>query len=249
MPWVAAAIGDCLLDPYPGVFWHIPCTTGTQDISGEEFPRPHGSGWIMTSVEEVRLRQTVDLTSRSGFTLVELVVVVVMAAIVAGIAVPVVNIARFRTDSSVLELFSTLQASQRMAVLRGHTITVALDLEGDRYRIHNDENNDGIIDVGESIRWVPLGEGVTFGRGGAPRLNGAPDVEGAHTFTRRQGDFPAFSFRRNGSGTEEGALYITSGRSATSGAFPEETRAVALSRATGRVSCFRNGADGWREGC
>ena len=135
----------------------------------------------MTSVEEVRLKQSVALTSRSGFTLVELVVVVVMAAIVAGIAVPVVNIARYRTDSSVLELFSTLQASQRMAVLRGHTITVALDLDGNRYRIHNDENNDGVIDAGENIRWVPLGEGVTFGRGGADRVAGAPNVEGAHT--------------------------------------------------------------------
>jgi prepilin-type N-terminal cleavage/methylation domain-containing protein len=203
----------------------------------------------MTSVAEVRRTQTVELASRSGFTLVEVVVVVVMAAIVAGIAVPVVNIARYRTDSSVLELFSTLQASQRMAVLRGHTINIALDLEGDRYRIHNDENNDGIIDQGESIRWVPLGEGVTFGRGGATPLEGSSDQEGAHTFTRTQGDFPAFAFRRNGSGTEEGVLYITSGRSASSGAFPEETRAVAVSRATGRVSCFRNGSDGWREGC
>lgn len=203
----------------------------------------------MASGEVVRLKSTVDLTSRSGFTLVELVVVVVMAAIVAGIAVPVVNVARYRTDSSVLEMFSTLQASQRMAVLRGHTINVALDVAGDRYRIHNDENNDGQIDAGETIRWVPLGEGVTFGRGGADPVPGAPDQEGAHTFTRTQGDFPAFAFRRNGSGTEEGVLYITSGRSASSGAFPEETRAVTVSRATGRVSCFRNGAEGWREGC
>lgn len=203
----------------------------------------------MASGAEVHLKQTVGLTSRSGFTLVELVVVVVMAAIVAGIAVPVVNVARFRTDSSVLELYSTLQASQRMAVLRGHTINVALDLEGDRYRIHNDENNDGILDEGETVRWVPLGEGVTFGRGGASPLDGSADVDEAHTFTRTQGDFPAFAFRRNGSGTEEGVLYITSGRSATSGAFPDESRAVAVSRATGRVTCFRYGSEGWAEGC
>lgn len=203
----------------------------------------------MASGAEVHLKQTVSLTSRSGFTLVELVVVVVMAAIVAGIAVPVVNVARFRTDSSALELYSTLQASQRMAVLRGHTINVALDLEGDRYRIHNDENNDGAIDEGENVRWVPLGEGVTFGRGGASTLDGSADSQDAHTFTRLQGDFPAFAFRRNGSGTEEGVLYITSGRSANSGAFPDESRAVSVSRATGRVTCFRYGSEGWDEGC
>lgn len=203
----------------------------------------------MASGAEVHLKQTVVLTSRSGFTLVELLVVVVMAAIVAGIAVPVVNVARFRTDSSALEIYSTLQASQRMAVLRGHTIVVALDVEGDRYRIHSDENNDGTLDDGETVRWVPLGEGVTFGRGGASSLDGSSDGGGAQTFTRYQGDFPAFAFRRNGSGTEEGVLYITSGRSATSGAFPDESRAVSVSRATGRVTCFRFGSEGWAEGC
>ena len=184
--------------------------------------------------------------ARSGFSLVELMVVVVMAAIVAGIAIPVVNVSRFRTDSAVLELYSTLQAAQRMAVLRGHTIVIALDEEGDRYRIHQDLNNDGQIQTGETVRWVPLGEGVTFGLGGAqPRTQG----EGAHTFTKKQGDLYAFGFRRNGSSTEEGTLYITSGRSAVTGAFPDESRAVEVSRATGRVICLRYAGDDWAEGC
>ena len=106
-----------------------------------------------------------------------------------------------------------------MAVLRGHTSPSPWIWMGIATGSNNEENNDGVIDAGENN---PLGAagrgGWTLGRGGADRVAGAPNVEGAHTFTRLQGDFPAFSFRRNGSGTEEGQLYITSGRSATSGA-------------------------------
>jgi len=206
-------------------------------------------GEIMGSPLNVHLNFPARLGSRGGFTLVELVVVVVMSAIVAGIAIPMVNVARFRTDSAILELYTTLQASQRMAVLRGHSVVVALDVEGSRYRIHSDINNDGILDGGEPVRWVPLGEGVAFGRGGAEPLDGGMDSSAAHTFTRQQGDLPAFAFRRNGSATEEGVLYVTSGRSASSGAFPEESRLVTVTRATGRVSCLRYTGQSWEGGC
>lgn len=183
---------------------------------------------------------------RRGFSLVELAVVIVVAAIVAGIAIPVVNVSRFRTDTAVLELSSTLQAAQRTAVLRGHSVVAAFDLPAGRIRIHMDENNDNLVQSAESLRFLQLTEGVVFGRGGASVLDLG---EGPVSLTRTQDGMPALTFRRNGSASEEGVVYLTSGRSAATGAFPDEARAIEVSRATGRISCLRFSSGEWREGC
>lgn len=181
-----------------------------------------------------------------GFTLVEVVMVVVLVAIVAGIAIPAVNVSRFRTDAAALEIATTLQAAQRLSVLRGHNITLAFDLEGQRVRVHLDANNDGVVQPGEEVRWVRLGDGVVFGRGGAPAL-GSRDRP--VSFDQKQGGMPALTFRRNGSASQEGVIYVTSGRSESTGAYPEESRAVEVVRATGRITCWRFGAESWTEGC
>lgn len=182
----------------------------------------------------------------AGFSLLELVVVVIVAAIVAGIAMPVVNVARFRTDTAVLELSSAMQAAQRTAVLRGHPVVVAFDVPSRRVRIHLDANGDNIVQGTESVRHLELTQGVVFSRGGADKLEFG---EGPITFTRTQDGMPALTFRRNGSASEEGAVYITSGRGATTGAFPDESRAVEVSRATGRITCLRFSSSEWWEGC
>lgn len=183
---------------------------------------------------------------RGGFTLVELVVVVIVAAIVAGIAIPVVNVSRFRTDTAVLEVSSLLRAAQRVAVLHGHAVVVALDLEGRRLRLHLDRNNDFVLQSDEHVRYLELTEGVVFGQGGAPSRDLG---QGPTSFTRTQDGLPAVAFRRNGSTSEEGIVYLTSGRAASTGAFPDDTRAVELSRATGRVACLRFVDPEWMEGC
>jgi len=186
--------------------------------------------------------------SAAGFTLVELVVVVLMAAVVAGIAIPSINVARFRVEGTAMEVTSTLAAAQRLAVLRGHNVAVGLDDPGNRLRVHLDQNNDGVIQPGESVRWVTLTEGVRFGLGGAEPRAGAAGVS-LFSFNRIQGDLPTLLFHRNGSASEEGVLYLTSGRSRVSGAFPKETRAVEVDRATGRVRCFSFATGTWTERC
>ena len=82
-------------------------------------------------------------------------------------------------------------------------------------------------------------------RGGAPAR---PKGNAAISFSTASG-LPTVRFFRNGSASEEGILYITSERSAASGAFPQDTRAIEVERSTGRIRCFSYKSGSWMERC
>lgn len=181
--------------------------------------------------------------SRRGFTLVELLYVLTLVAILAGVAAPMLDVARFRLDSSVNEVATELMAAQRSAVLRGHDVIVALDQDNLWLRVHLDANNDGALQSSETTKVVELGEGVTFGREGAPKLS---DADGAISFTQTQGELPAVTFRRNGSASEAGLVYLTG---MGGGGKAKNTRAVEVIRSTAKVKCWSYKTGTWMETC
>jgi hypothetical protein len=66
------------------------------------------------------------------------------------------------------------------------------------------------------------------------------------TFTRAQGILPVLIFRRDGSASEDGGVYL----STTAGLSIDRTadvRAVEISRATGRASWFSYATGAWKE--
>ena len=82
---------------------------------------------------------------------------------------------------------TTLSYAQRQAISRQADTRVAFDLPNNRMRIHEDRNNDNVIDAGERVTFSNLPEGITFGRGtAAARPMGGAVV----TFTRAQGILP-----------------------------------------------------------
>ena len=181
--------------------------------------------------------------SRKGFTLVELIYVMLVVGIIATIAIPAINVSRFRLDSAVVEVATGLMAAQRTAVLRGHDVVVAFDVSGTLLRIHNDANNDGLLQGGEYYRVAQLGEGVAFGRSGVDPLSASSDDI---TFTQLQSGHKTVTFHRNGSASEEGIIYLTgAGGAATEG----NTRAVEVVRATARIKCWSYLTSTWRETC
>jgi prepilin-type N-terminal cleavage/methylation domain-containing protein len=179
----------------------------------------------------------------AGFTLVELLYVLIILGILAGVAVPRIDVDRFRMNSAAIEVATSLAAAQRSAVLRGHDIVVAMDLQSNRLRIHTDANNDGNIQAHEEWKVLELPEGTTFGLVDAPALSSGTTPT---TFLDHQGTFSSLTFHRNGSASEKGFIYLTG---AGGGASGKNSRAIEVVRATARVKCWSHHSGSWKETC
>lgn len=184
--------------------------------------------------------------TRSGFTLIELIFVLIIAGILVGLAAPRFNSATFRIRGSTQRIGTTLLAAQRAAVKMQHNVVVALDTVNGTLRVHRDSDNDFAIEQGERVRTIGLGDGIVFGRGGIPAhpLVGA----GAASLDYAQGGLPALVFKRGGSAREEAGFYITTTRAADTGDYPEEVRGFHIARASGRPSWFRYVNGSWTRG-
>jgi type II secretory pathway pseudopilin PulG len=174
-------------------------------------------------------------------TLIELMSVMVILGITLSMVGPRIDLHGYAVEAETRAVGSELMKAQRQAVQAQHDVVVAFDVEGGRLRVHADANVNGVIDGGEEVRQRPLGEHVTFGRGGLPAMFAG---DGAVTFTRLQEGLPSVTFRRNGSVDQEGGFYLTSVRNAEGG-HPDETRAVRILRATGRAEWFGYDGSNW----
>jgi prepilin-type N-terminal cleavage/methylation domain-containing protein len=183
-----------------------------------------------------------------GFTLVELIMVMVLMGILIGIVAPLMRPEKFQMDGAVVEVASTLTAQQRNAVLRQHDIVLAVDSAKNEIRVHYDLDNDGTVDSGEPFHVVQLDRGVTFGRGGTPAR---PMGSNTTSLTSTQDGLPALTFHRNGSASEEAVVYLTSARAGVGSpaGYPDDGRAIEIERATGRVRCYSYATGTWIQTC
>ncbi|MFV2007661.1 MAG: Tfp pilus assembly protein FimT/FimU [Longimicrobiales bacterium] len=177
-----------------------------------------------------------------GFSLPELLLVMVIVGILAGVAAPRINLAKFRLDGAVREVASYIISSKSTALLKQHDVALLFDQTNNVIRILMDTNNNGATDAGETLRTEQFGDGVVFGRGGAPAL---PGGSATITFQKKIDGLPSVRFHRNGSASEEGLLYLTSRGPAN----PQNGRAIGVVRATGQVRCWSYATLVWKEGC
>jgi prepilin-type N-terminal cleavage/methylation domain-containing protein len=193
-----------------------------------------------------RIRDMSGQIGRAGVSLIELVIVMLLIGIMAGIVAPLLRPERFQLDAALVLVGSTLTAQQRNSIMRQHNIVLALDSAASRIRVHYDRDNDNVIDSDEPTNVVELEEGIMFGRGPTPaRAMGTATI----SVTETQGTLPALTFRRNGSASEQAILYLTSRRAGTASAFAEDGRAIEIERATGRVRCYSYGSGAWVQTC
>jgi prepilin-type N-terminal cleavage/methylation domain-containing protein len=178
----------------------------------------------------------------SGFTILELLMVMAIIAIISAVALPKLDFSRYRIDAGVRGLAAGLQRAQRMAVTNQSNVNVVFVTAQSAIRIHEDENNNNVMDPNERVRQYPLGEGVEFGLGPTPtRLYTPAPI----TFTRQLGGLPELIFRRDGSASENGAIYITS-INATARNRTQDARSVELIEATGRIEWWRYTGAAWQ---
>lgn len=175
--------------------------------------------------------------------MIELLSVMVIIGLLTAIALPRSGLASYRANSGAQVVSTALAYAQRQAISRQADTRVAFDVPNNRMRIHEDRNNDNLIDANERVTFANLPEGLTFGRGtAAARAMGGEVV----TFTRAQGVLPVLTFHRDGTASEDGGVYITT----IAGLAVDRTadvRAVEISRATGRTTWFSYGTGTWKE--
>ena len=168
----------------------------------------------------------------------------VLLGLILSFAVPQFEPGRWRADSAVQELMISLNAAQRLAVMRQHDVIVTFLPSERRIRVHRDADNDGTVDVDEDSRVVELPETVGFARGSTPAIDGiTADV----SFTD-PGSGPQLVFHRNGSASESGMAYLRPLEGSMSTAL-ESSRAVSVERATGQVRCFTYRRGSWESAC
>lgn len=184
---------------------------------------------------------------RKGFTLFELMIVLTMISVMAGIAFWKIDIARYQINGDQQVVGTALIAAQREAIAKQHNVVVVFDDAHHTMMIASDDNNNGQMDAGENVRSISLGDRVRYGIGSAtPMAWGASGI----SFTVLEGStgLPAVIFYRNGSASESRGVYLASTRALSDPAFVKDVRAIHVERATGRAEWWHYDGATWIRG-
>lgn len=179
--------------------------------------------------------------TQRGFSLVELLIVIVILAIVAAMALVHLNTTGDKADAAADLTRALLQLAQRDAITRQSDVILSLDSVANRIRTVEDYNDSGTIDPSERVIWRTLEEGTHFAPPPMGRVGGGA-LAAAYAGSALQviGGLPGVVYRRDGSASSDLEVYLTLRSNVTS-----EYRAVIVAPSTGRVDIYRYTGAAW----
>jgi len=181
-------------------------------------------------------------TQRTGFTFIEMLVVLAIISIIVAFAFPKVNFTQFQVDAAARATRSALQNAERVAVTRQYDVVVSFDLANDRVRILEDANNNNVADPLERATWLVLEDGAHFLRP-PTGINGPVAAAIVGNDIKTIDGMPSVIFRRDGAANSDLEVYLTSRR-----AEPRDFRGVTVVQATGRTDWFKYIDSIWKAG-
>lgn len=179
-------------------------------------------------------------TERRGFTLLELVVVLIMVALIAGMAVPRLNYEKFRAEAAMRTVRTIMQGAQRNAIMRQTNVVVAFDIAAGQMKLIEDTDNDCTYDSGERQTSRALEEGAKFSIPATPYGGSVSSAVSGPNLCTISG-LPAIQFLRDGATSTELDIYLTSSRGTAT-----DYRLVRVTQASGRTESFRFDGTAWK---
>jgi prepilin-type N-terminal cleavage/methylation domain-containing protein len=122
-----------------------------------------------------------SMRKNSGFTLIELVIVIVVLVILAAVSVPIFLswLPEYRLRSAADDLYAHLQHSKIQAIRNNNNWAVQFVESSNSYTIYSNYKDSS--DTGTAVKTINLsdhGSGVGYGRGDATSSIGTYDADG-----------------------------------------------------------------------
>ncbi len=184
-----------------------------------------------------RMPRACSRAMERGFTLIEMLIIIVMLSILAALGLPRLDFMRYRVNADARNVMMTMAYAQRLAVSLQHNVQVTIDPINRQIRTLEDKNDDGTYTTDERIRGFSLSEGVIFDQNGVANL---PAPAATNVLTQ-------VTFWRDGSANTSGVIFLNTTRGVASGT-NGDARGLDIVRSTGRTTWYTYTGGSWRRG-
>lgn len=185
---------------------------------------------------------TATFGRRTGYTMIEMLMVVCVVGMLALISVPKGYVQTYQLDAAARSVRMALQNAQRLALTRQLNVIVSFDVDHNRIRTVEDNNNNGSVNTGERTTYVNLEDGAHFATPAAG-VNGSVSSSIVGSGLQMSGGLPSVIFRRDGESSSDLEVYVTSKRAAAN-----DYRAITVVQSTGRTDWYKYIDAAWKAG-
>lgn len=181
---------------------------------------------------------------RGGFTLIEVLLVIILIGLMAGWAVSNFRNVNYRMDSNIRLMQNILIGAQQTAISRNIPVQIMFDASADsamRVRVLLDADDDGQVSVNETVSYRPLDAARFLSPPVTIDAAAVGYITGPGLISSRPVLMQAVRMAPNGTLGGDFTVYIgtTSGR-------PNDFRALSVVGATARTSFWSYQSGSWK---